>query len=342
MEKRRSMTISSPESIRAILAENRNFILTSHVNPDGDSLGSELAMARALRQIGKNPVILNHNPVPDNYNWLDPERLIGTFDPARDTEAVLNADVILILDTNQPERLKSMQECVVKSAALKIIIDHHLEPHPFADFTLSDTEATSTGEILYRLLGGMPGVVIDLPIATALYTAIMTDTGSFRFPRTGAATHRIAADLITRGADPVECYVQVYERWTPGRMRLLGEVLDSMKTAHGGRCAWVVCTQKMFLETGTSEVDTDNFTVYPMSIRGVEVGILFNELRDGVKISFRSKGAIPINELAKEFGGNGHRNAAGARLFNVSLDAVVPSVIETVARFLTSSTNSHT
>jgi bifunctional oligoribonuclease and PAP phosphatase NrnA len=342
MEKRMSTTTATPESIREIINAHRTFILTSHVNPDGDSLGSELAMARALRQLGKDAVILNHNPVPDNFTWLDPDGLIGTFDAARDTASILSAEVILVLDTNQPERLRSMEKAVMESRALKVIIDHHLEPHPFADAILTDTDATSTGEILYKILSSTPGVVIDLPMATALYTAIMTDTGSFRFPRTGSETHRIAADLISRGADPVECYVQVYERWTPGRMRLLGEVLDSMKTAHDGKCAWVVCTQAMFRGTGTSEVDTDNFTVYPMSIRGVVVGILFNELRDGVKISFRSKGDIAINELAKEFGGNGHRNAAGARLFNVTLDAVVPSVIEKVARFVNSSPSSHT
>ena len=214
------------------------------------------------------------------------------------------------------------------------MVDHHLEPHDFADQYFIDDQATSTGEIVYRLLTTLGTIQIDAAIATALYTAIMTDTGSFRFPRTDPESHRIAAHLLECGADPSQIYVNVYEQWTSGRMRLLGEVLDSMKTAYDGKLSYVVCTQKMFRETGTTEVETDNFTTYPMSIKGVVVGILFNELKNGVKISFRSKGSIPINQLAKEFGGNGHLNAAGARLFDVSLESIVTSVIEKAGKYL--------
>jgi phosphoesterase RecJ-like protein len=175
---------------------------------------------------------------------------------------------------------------------------------------------------------------IDAPIAQALYTAIMTDTGSFRYPRTDPEIHRIAAHLLEFGVVPIEVFANVYEGWSQGRMRLLGEVLDSMKTAHNGKIAYVVCTQLMFRQTGTSEVETDSFTSYPMSIRGVVVGILFNELNDGVKISFRSKGSIPVNELAKEFGGNGHLNAAGARVDGRNLDDVVADVVAKAAVYV--------
>ncbi|MBI4810115.1 MAG: hypothetical protein HY800_01445 [Ignavibacteriales bacterium] len=180
----------------------------------------------------------------------------------------------------------------------------------------------------------MENVVIDREIAVALYTAIMTDTGSFRYPRTDSETHTIAAHLIKCGADPTQSFVNVYENWTCGRMRLLGEALDTLKTAYDGKVAYIVCTQKMFKETGTTEVETDNFTVYPMSIQGVLIGILFNELSNGVKISFRSKGNIPINELAKEFGGNGHLNAAGVRLFDKKLEEISPLVIESAGKYV--------
>ena len=323
------------QQITRLVAQHENFVLTTHVNPDGDGLGSELALARALRLMGKQARIINHSPTPDNYRWLDPGVDILRFDADLHRDLIFNADCIFILDTNQPDRLRSLEPFVLQSAAVKIVIDHHLDPNPFAGFYLIDDDATSTGELVYRLIADFKGISIDRDIARALYTAIMTDTGSFRYPRTDPEIHRITAHLIERGADPTELYVSVYEQWTPGRMRLLGEVLDSLTTACDGKLAYVICTRKMFNDTGTTEVETDNFTVYPMSIRGVVVGILFNELKDGVKISFRSKGTIPINELAKEFGGNGHLNAAGARISDSKLDDIVVAVVGKAKKYLT-------
>ena len=317
-----------------ILKRLNNFVLTTHVNPDGDGLGSELALALALRQLGKSATIINHSETPENYRWLDPGGEIVRFSPGRDRTAIERAEAIIILDTNQPDRLRSLEPFVRNSKAPRIVIDHHLDADPFAEHYAIDQEATSTGEIVYRLITALGGVAISKEIARALYAAIMTDTGSFRFPRTDPEIHNIAAELIARGADPVEIYVNVYESWTAGRLRLLGAVLSSMKTACDGRLAYLVCTQEMFRATGTTEVETDNFTTYPMSVKGVRIGILFNELEDGVKISFRSKGRIPVNELAKEFGGNGHLNAAGARLFGAGLGDTVSAVIEKSEKYI--------
>jgi len=322
------------ELIHRIIKQHGSFVLTTHVNPDGDGLGSELALARLLRKLGKKVEIINHSKTPDNYEWLDVDNEIIHFSPERDQTSILAAEVIFILDTNQPERLRTMRQVVLQSTATKIVIDHHLESHPFADHYVIDIDATSTGEIVYNIIRGIDEKLFDRDIARSLYTAIMTDTGSFRYPRTDPETHRIAAHLIECGADPTEIFAWVYEDWSLGRMRLLGEMLDSMKSAYNGKLAYVVCTKEMFKRTGTTEVETDNFTTYPMSVRGVLVGILINELHDGVKISFRSKGSIPINELAKEFGGNGHLNAAGARLHDVKLDETVTSVVERARKYL--------
>lgn len=325
---------SSIGKIQPLLQKALRCVLTTHVNPDGDGLGSEIALARSLRGMGKQVTILNHSATPDNYQWMDPDSEVVRFSAERDKQIIDSADIIFILDTNQPERLRSLQSFIEKSTATKIIIDHHLDPHPFGDHYIIDHNATSTGEIIYHLIMHLGPQLIDKTIAQALYTAIMTDTGSFRFPRTDPDIHRVAAHLLEFGIVPIEIYANVYEQWSQGRMRLLGEVLDSMKTAHDGKVAYVACTQRMFSETGTSEVETDNFTVYPMSVRGVVVGILFNELRDGVKISFRSKGIIPVNELAKAFGGNGHLNAAGARIHGVRLEDIVQTVIDKAGSFV--------
>lgn len=316
-----------------LLQQARSAVLTTHVNPDGDGLGCEVALGEWLRRRDCTVSVINTSAVPYFYRFLDPTGSILQFDAARDAGAIHDADVIVLLDMNQPERLRTMEDAVVRSRAVKICIDHHLDPHPFADHYLLDADATSTGEIVYNLLLRLGGGFTPA-IAAALYTAIMTDTGSFRYPRVDSDTHHIVARLIEEGADPVALYSEVYERWTPGRIHLLGEMLAGMESTADGRIVHVSVTQKMLRLTGTSEVDTDNFTTYPMSVDGARIGILFLELPDGVKISFRSKGEIPINNLAKEFGGNGHKNAAGARLFNVPLAEVRQRTLEAAHKYL--------
>lgn len=322
------------KAVIPILSDARTVVLTTHVNPDGDGLGCELALAEWLSARGCSVRIVNHSPTPSFYRFLDRNTLIHTFDPASDGACIADAEVICIVDMNQPERLKSMEQAVMASRAVKIVIDHHLEPHPFAQHYVVDVDATSAGEIVYRLLSEAHSGTFTPDIATALYCAIMTDTGSFRYPRVDPETHRIVADLIGCGADPVAIYSSVYEQWSIGRIRLLGEMLAGMEVRGDGRLACVTISREMLAKTGTIEEDTDNFTTYPMSIEGVVAGILFLELRDGVKISVRSKGDIPINLLAKEFGGNGHVNAAGARVFGMSLVETRRLVIAAAMKYL--------
>ena len=209
------MTIGIPV-FRSVVDQNRSFVITTHVNPDGDGIGSELALQNFLLKLGKRPVVMNHSATPANYRWLDQNNSIIQFSPDRDGRIVLDADVILIIDANQPSRLRSMEPFVLQSKAVKTIIDHHLDAHPFAQHQILDKEATSTGEIIYGLISSIGPELIDRDIARALYTAIMTDTGSFRYPRTDASIHRIAAHLIERGADPTDIFSAVYESWSPG------------------------------------------------------------------------------------------------------------------------------
>ena len=328
------MTSSAFEQAIDLFEQSNSFVLTTHVNPDGDGLGSEIALAEWLSSQAKNVHIINYSATPEIYLFLDAHDRIGRYDPSRDNPLFAAADVIVILDTNQPERLRTMQQPVLDSRAAKLVIDHHLEPHPFADHYLIDADATSTGEIMYRLLSRLSHESLTPLVAQNLYCAIMTDTGSFRYPRVDSDIHRMVADLIDRGADPVSIYSNVYERWSNGRIHLLGEMLAGLQTSEGGMIATVSVTQDMLRRTGTAEVDTDNFTVYPMSVQGVLIGILLLELKDGIKLSVRSRGEIPINELAKEFGGNGHLNAAGARLHGVSLEEVRSAVVRAAARYL--------
>jgi len=316
------------EKCKEIIEESKSFVLTTHVNPDGDGIGSEVALAACLRKRGKQASIINHSETPPNYTFLDPKNEILHFNPSLHAERVRSADAIFIVDTNQLSRLRTMEPYVRESKAVKICIDHHLDKDDFADLYLIDEPATATGEILYHLIQYLDGDNIDEVTARALYTAIMTDTGSFRFPKTDSDIHRIAAHLIRSGADPPKIFQEVYEKANLNTVRLLGQALSSLKTAYDGRVAYMAISRKMFSETGTKEYQTENFIDYTMRIGGVQIGLLFNELHDGVKISFRSKGDIPVNELAKEFGGNGHLNAAGARMVGKKMDDAIRAVLE--------------
>ncbi|MEK6572153.1 MAG: bifunctional oligoribonuclease/PAP phosphatase NrnA [Bacteroidota bacterium] len=322
------------EKCKSIINEKKTFVLTTHVNPDGDGIGSEVALARYLRKCDKEVTIINHSATPPNYQFLDPKNEIIHFSPTLHSGKIRKGEVIFIVDTNHLTRLRSLEPYVRESTAIKICIDHHLDKDDTADLYLIDEPATATGEIIYHLIQYLDGDKIDTEIARALYTAIMTDTGSFRFPKTDPEIHQIAALLIQRGADPPEIFQEVYEKGTVNALQLLGKALANLKTVHDGRVAYMIMTREMFRETGTSEYQTENFIDYTMRIGGVQIGLLFNELPDGVKISLRSKGQIPINELAKDFGGNGHLNAAGARLFNQKLDGTVQAVLERSLAYL--------
>ncbi len=321
------------EMVDVLHGKNR-FVLTTHVNPDGDGLGSEVALAETLADWNKDVSIINVSPTPGMYDFLDPHRRIQHFDGAAHRRVISGADAIIVMDTNHPGRLREMEQHILASNAMKLCIDHHLEPAPFADHYVLDDEATSTGELLYRVLTLLSPTSLTPLVAQALYCAIMTDTGSFRYPRVDPEIHRIVAHLIECGADPVLIYQKVYERWSPGRIRLLGEILASLSMDYRGKVAAITVTRDVLSRTGTMEEDTDNFTVYPMSIEGVVIGLLFLELPDGIKISFRSKGKVPVNELAKEFGGNGHLNAAGARLAQGSLSDIRSQVISAAGKYV--------
>jgi bifunctional oligoribonuclease and PAP phosphatase NrnA len=321
------------EKLKTIIDSHDRFILTSHVNPDGDGLGSEVALAHYLKLRGKQVSILNCDATPNIYSFLHKLHPILQFDPLQHEDIVNNAEVIILLDTNHPDRLASLGPFVKKSNSIKVCIDHHPEPGNFADLYIIDEHSPATGEIVYYFISTAGGS-IDLVTATALYTAIMTDTGSFRYQKTDSEVHTIVAHLIQAGADPIAIYENVYEHSTAKRTRLLGMALASLQTLYDGKLAYIVITHEMFETTDTTKDDTDAFVPYTLTIDGVQIGLMFSELDNEIKINFRSKGDIPVNELAKEFGGNGHRNAAGARVSNARLNEIVTHVLKRAGKYI--------
>jgi phosphoesterase RecJ-like protein len=316
------------EAFRKVIEAGKRFVLTTHINPDGDGLGCEVALAQYLSTRGKEATILNYSATPPYYRFLDTRNEIQQFDEQRHASLLFYADAVLVLDTNSPDRLASMKPFVLQSKASKVCIDHHLDNVEFANLYIVDESAAATGVIVYRLFQCLGYEHFSKEVATALYTAIMTDTGSFRFPKTNPELHRQVAHLIECGADPVSIYQQVYEQGSSGRLLLLSKVLSTLTTSEDGKVACLLATREMFRSTGTTDVDTDNMINYTLTIQGVQIGLMLTEVDDAVKIGFRSKGDIPIHKLAQEFGGNGHKNAAGARIPHSSLLELLPRVFE--------------
>ncbi|MDP4237707.1 MAG: DHH family phosphoesterase, partial [Bacteroidota bacterium] len=307
-------------------------------NPDGDSLGCEIGFAEWLISIGKEVRVFNHSHIPENYKFLDRESpIIEIFDAEKHAQTIAEADAFFLLDTNDPLRAKSLAP-FISAHKNPVLIDHHLDPKDFAKERFIDTDATSTGEMIFNLIKASQkdlGGSISRKAAQALYVAIMTDTGSFRFPRTDSDIFRISADLIDLGADPVVAYNETYNSAKASRVLLIGKCLSSLKFFFDDRLATQAIMQKDLNEAGAVEEEVDGFVQFPLQVATVEFSIFILELREGWKVSFRSKGNKSAAEVSKLFGGNGHFHAAGARIFEKkSFEALHKEICDAVFKFL--------
>ena len=318
----------------AELLRGTNYVLTTHVNPDGDGLGAAMALGLALQQCGKTVRLINTSTTPHNYEFMNNALLAFERYEHQHAAVIAAADTIVVIDMNDAARLRTLRDPVMASAARKFIVDHHLNPEPWASHLIVDTDACASGEMAFRLIDEMPGATFTLEIAEALYAAIMTDTGSFRFPRTDPEVHRMIARLLECGVDPTIMYERVYNQSSVSRLQLLGRALSGIRLEFGGAMALLVVTKEMFKETGAQPDDVEEFVQQTLMIRGTQMGCLLVELHDGVKLSFRSKGTVHINVLAGRFGGGGHAHAAGARVHGRTLGDVVAEVLAHVSEVL--------
>ena len=323
------------KALREAIDRARTVVLTTHLNPDGDAIGSEVALALALRSAGKAVQIINHSETPPQYRFLQDLFPITVAANAK-TQAIADAHLIVVLDANQLSRIGSLEGPVRASRAVKVCIDHHPRPEPFADVTVIDESTAATGQIISAIIAEQFPSALSAGVASALYVAIMTDTGSFRFPKTDGGLFRLVASLVEAGADPVTLAERVYNSGSANRLRLLGKILETLQISHEDRVASLVVTGSMFDETHTDETDTENVINYALSIEKVIVALLFSEIPGFIKVSLRSKGDIPVYALAREFGGNGHTNAAGARIANGQLQDVIDTVTARARAYLPS------
>jgi phosphoesterase RecJ-like protein len=317
--------------LRAGVVAGRSAVLSTHINSDGDGCGSEVALAHLLAQMDINARIVNPTPWPELFRFL----LTGIKEESQKGIAGLNgADVLMVLDISDVKRLGSLSDTVRALKIPKLVIDHHIPgDQPPGDIIFTDITACATGELIYDFAQVL-NLEITPQIATALYVAIMTDTGSFRFSNTTPRAHTIAGDLLLKGVDPEEMYRRIYASVPLGKMHLLRDALATLEVDSQHKLAWISVADGEVHKYGLKPEDLDGLADYPRSIADTQLAMFFRDLGHGrVKVSFRSTEEVDVNAFAREFGGGGHVRASGALIMG-TMDEVRNKVVE-AARKLT-------
>lgn len=312
----KKINTSSLIAIRNYLANVQDVLIVSHFNPDGDAIGSSLALYHYLYSSAYQVNILVPNDYPQFLYWLpgNEQIIVDTRNHEQALDKIFNAELIIFLDFNVLDRTQQLEENFKNSATPKILVDHHPNPEDFADIVVSTTQVSSTAELLYELLIELGGKeAINRTIAACLYTGIMTDTGSFSYNSSLPETYYVVSKLIETGIDKDKIYWRVYDKYSTDRMRLLGYCLyQKLKVFPEFGTAYISISLDELNQFNYETGDSEGFVNYPLSINGIMFSVIFIEREDHIKISFRSKGQFQANMFAaKHFNGGGHKNAAG-------------------------------
>lgn len=309
-----------PGELIKLIKNEKKIIIATHINPDGDAIGSAVALSMALESMGKETTMYDRDPVPETYRFLPGHE---RFTHSLESLAVDRCPLVL-MDCNEPTRAGLDGITLSKT----VVIDHHETEKKFGKIRWIEPHAPATGAMVYSLLKEL-GVTITTNMAINLYTAIAIDTGTFRFSNTTPDILRMAADMIDAGADPSSIAVALYESWSGKRFRMLIDVLSSLEVVDD--IAITVASADLFASAGTSADDTEHFVEFPRMMKGIRISAFFREIKDGWKASLRSKGDVNVAEIALAFNGGGHRNAAGY-VFKGNLLAAKTALIKAAAR----------
>ncbi|MDO9037095.1 MAG: bifunctional oligoribonuclease/PAP phosphatase NrnA [Lutibacter sp.] len=333
------MNKSDIKEIKALFATPQKVVIVPHKNPDGDAIGASLAMYHYLKKKGHHPTVVSPNDYPNFLKWLPGSKEVLKFDMQnrQAKKAIEEASVIFILDFNALNRVgDDMQNTLQEFAGIFMMIDHHQQPEDFVKYIFSDTSICSTCQMVYHYLEKFDDIeVIDKDIATCIYTGIMTDTGSFRFPLTTSETHRIVADLIDKRADNAKIYNNVYDTNSYGSLQLLGKALTNLVVLPELKTAYIALSQAELDEFDFQKGDTEGIVNYGLSVEDVIFAAIFIEDVEQklIKISFRSKGNFSVNKFArKHFNGGGHDNAAGGKSL-LSLEETITKFLNIIPKF---------
>jgi phosphoesterase RecJ-like protein len=307
-------------SIRDLIETAKRVVVLTHTNPDGDAIGSSLALAQALGKMGLDAQVVIPDGLPDFLRWLPGIERSTTFAYKKEkaTEIIEGADIIFCLDFNDPKRINGVEALLQESKATKILIDHHQDPVQFTDIAISETWRGSVGEMIYLFIKEvLDGEIMDKEIATCLYVAIMTDTGNFNYASSYPEIFHIVGDLLKYEIDKDSIYSSVYDAFSEDRMRLQGYCMqEKMVVFPEYHAAYISLTDEELTKFNHRKGDTEGFVNIPFSVKGVRFTALFVEKKDRIKASFRSRGQFPVNQVASEhYHGGGHINAAGGDSF---------------------------
>ena len=305
--------------LKQALSNKSNIVIVGHKNPDGDAIGSCLGLANFLKQLEHQVTVVMPNDFPEFLKWIPETQTIINYEQHRDNvkNCLSEANLIFTLDFNALNRTGDLAPELMATNADFILIDHHQEPDDYALVTYSDVGMSSTSEMVYHFIEFMGGLnLLNKEIATQLYVGIMTDTGSFRFPATTAATHRVIAHLIEAGAPNSIIHQNVYDTNSPDRLKLLGVALNNMVMLPEYKTAYITMSQEELNNNNFKKGDTEGFVNYALSMKGVIFAMIFieNKKEKIIKISLRSKGSFSVNDFSRKyFNGGGHTNAAGGK-----------------------------
>ncbi|MBN2331916.1 MAG: bifunctional oligoribonuclease/PAP phosphatase NrnA [Deltaproteobacteria bacterium] len=302
-----------------VCSEARTVLIATHVNPDGDAVGSSLALAATLQKLDKQVVVYDPDPVPYMFRFLPGADLVVNTLPEHET-----FDLLILLDCSEPGRA-GREMASFSGYRRTACIDHHITNDHFAQFNLIDPQASATAELVYEVVAALDAD-FSRDVAVNLYTAILTDTGSFHYENAGPRSFAVAGKLVAKGVDPWMVAQHVYESEPLNRLQLLAYTLQTLRISANGKAACVTVTREMYAKTGTNAEHTDRLVNYPRSIDGVEVAFMLRQTGErSYKLSFRSRGMVDVASLAQEFGGGGHKNAAGCHL-DGSADDIIAMV----------------
>ena len=317
------------------IVKAESILLTTHENPDGDGIGSIVALAYHLTNQNKNFRIILTSELPDAFKFLDPNKKFEVYDEELHTDWVKNVDLSILLDIGNYTRVGKMWEKIKQNGTVIVNIDHHpiYKEQPY-NINENDVNASATGELIYKYLNEVDPASLSEQTYAAIYVAIMTDTGSFSYKNTNILCHEIAANAIEAGVDTAKVHQNVYGSSSKARIKLLAAIADNLQYEYDGKLVWFKITQAMMKKAQASNDDVDGFTDFARAIKGVEVSLMIFEKSDNTcRISFRSKGRFAINKIAQFFDGGGHAFAAGAVVSGKIAD-VVPKVVSKTIEIL--------
>ena len=325
------------QELKNLLSAKQNVVITTHVNPDGDAIGSSVALLNFLIKMGHDVSVIVPNDYPDFLKWMKNDELIINYSNSKNEsqDKIKNASLIFCLDFNNLNRINEIGDYISESKAKKVLIDHHLDPSDFYDFKIHDVKASATAELVYNFLIELDSNAVDKDISEALYTGILTDTGSFKFSMS-PKVHKIVSDLMIRGVDIGFINNKIYDSNSLDKLKLIGYALsEKLEVISNGNAAYIVLSRKDLKDHNFKKGDTEGLVNYALSISNVNMAVLIIETKERIKFSFRSIGQFSVNEFAKKyFNGGGHKNAAGGSLED-KLSVALEKFLKDISKYST-------